>query len=128
MGKNHSNHHRNCSCCCSKPKQIVYPTKEKVICNQSEEVVQHIHPTHTTIRNEHVILNEHVYPTTTSVENIVEEVDVKGTNTGNCTVAGVARPSTWNDDGYSTCYPKKQKQIKQSKKKRNKCCCRRSWI
>lgn len=65
-------------CHCHQPKQIVYPVREEVKNRYSEETVQHIHPSHTTIVNNHTIRNEHSYPHTTSYENRVNEVDVRG--------------------------------------------------
>lgn len=70
-------------CQCHQPvKEIVYPTKEDVVHKCTEETVKHIHPSHTTIVNHHLVKNEHLYPHTTSVENTFDEVDVMGTMTG----------------------------------------------
>src|SRR5690625_6142644 len=71
-------HHRpHCGCGCHKPvKQCVYPVKENVVHNCTEETVQHVHPSHTTVKNHHIIKNEHVYPHSTSVENSTECVDI----------------------------------------------------
>lgn len=62
----------NCGC------QIVHPVKENVVHCCSEETVQHVHPSHTTVVNHHLIKNEHVYPHSTSFENTVNEIDVFG--------------------------------------------------
>lgn len=68
---------------CQQPaNEIVYPVKENVVNCCTEETVKHIHPSHTTIRNHHLIRNEHFFPHTTSTENFVNEVDVQGTSTG----------------------------------------------
>lgn len=82
-------HHNHCrprcrpNCGCQKPaNEIVYPVKEEVINCCTEETVKHIHPSHTTVKNQHLIKNEHFYPHTTSAENFVNEVDVQGTSTG----------------------------------------------
>ncbi|TXL64528.1 spore coat protein [Cerasibacillus terrae] len=68
-------HHRPPRC---GPKQIVYPTKCNTVhhCTQSE--VQHIHPSHTTVMNHHLVKNTHLYPHSTSYENTVNSVDVYG--------------------------------------------------
>src|SRR5690625_4867126 len=78
---------RHCGCMkpchCQKPaKEIVYPVKENVIHKCTEETVKHIHPSHTTIVNQHLVKNEHLFPHTTSVENTYDEVDVMGAQTG----------------------------------------------
>ncbi|SES65325.1 spore coat protein D [Oceanobacillus limi] len=61
-----------------KPKQVVHPTKCNVVNTCSEETIQHIHPSHTTVMNHHLIKNEHVYPHSTSYGNTVNSVDVFG--------------------------------------------------
>lgn len=68
---------RRCHCGCP-PKQIVHPVQSNVVHCCSEETVKHIHPSHTTVVNHHLIKNEHVYPHSTSFENTVNEVDVFG--------------------------------------------------
>lgn len=78
---------RHCGCIkpchCQKPaKEIVYPVKENVIHKCTEETVKHIHPSHTTVVNHHLVKNEHLFPHTTSVENTYDEVDVMGAQTG----------------------------------------------
>lgn len=67
-------------CDCKRPREIVYPTKNDVKNCYTEETVKHIHPSHTTIVNNHTIKNEHLFPHTTSCENRVREIDVRGTN------------------------------------------------
>ncbi|HLR16145.1 MAG TPA: CotD family spore coat protein, partial [Bacillota bacterium] len=62
--------------------EIVYPVKENVVNCCTEETVKHIHPSHTTVKNHHLIKNEHYYPHTTSTENFENEVDVQGASTG----------------------------------------------
>src|SRR5699024_4944539 len=76
---------RGKSCGCnnqvSPTRDIVYPTKEKVVKTYSDETVRHIHPTHTTVVNCHTVKNEHLYPQTTSYENVTNEVNVGPNNT-----------------------------------------------
>ncbi|SHG92760.1 spore coat protein [Ornithinibacillus halophilus] len=67
-------HRRPCGC----PKKVVYPTKQNVVHNCSQENVEHVHPSHTTVMNHHLIKNTHVFPHSTSVENTVNSVDVYG--------------------------------------------------
>ncbi|WP_010095529.1 spore coat protein [Ornithinibacillus scapharcae] len=67
-------HRPGCGC----PKCIVYPTKHNVVHHCTEETVQHVHPSHTTIMNHHLIQNQHVFPHSTSVQNTVNSVDVYG--------------------------------------------------
>ncbi|MCJ0932429.1 spore coat protein [Virgibacillus halodenitrificans] len=69
-------HHNRPHCGC--PKQIVYPTKHNCVNNFSESQVDHIHPSHTTIMNHHLIKNKHMYPHSTSVQNTTNSVDVYG--------------------------------------------------
>jgi spore coat protein D len=57
---------------CGCKKCIVYPTKCNVVQNCSEEFVEHIHPSHTTVMNHHHIHNQHVFPHSTSVVNTVD--------------------------------------------------------
>src|SRR5690625_1812643 len=63
----------NCGC-----KEIVYPVKQNVVHTCSEETVKHIHPSHTTVVNHHLVKNEHIYPHSTSFENTFNEVNVFG--------------------------------------------------
>ncbi len=65
----------NCGC---PTNQVVHPTQENVVHQCSEETVQHIHPSHTTVVNHHLIKNQHVYPHSTSVQNTVNSVDEFG--------------------------------------------------
>lgn len=61
--------------------KCVYPVKQNVVHCCTEETVQHVHPSHTTVKKHHIVKNEHVYPHTTSVENSVDYVNInKGTN------------------------------------------------
>lgn len=70
-------------CSCQQPvKEIVHPTKENVVHKCTEETVKHIHPSHTTIVNHHLVKNEHLFPHTTSVVNTFDEVNVMGASTG----------------------------------------------
>lgn len=69
--------HRRPHCGC-RPKQVVHPVKENVVHCCSEEVVNHIHPSHTTVMNHHLVKNVHEFPHSTSVANTFNEVDVLG--------------------------------------------------
>lgn len=69
-------HHTNNNC--NRPKQIVYPVKENVVHCCSEETIKHVHPSHTTVVNHHLVKNKHVFPNTTSEEDTVQSVDVAG--------------------------------------------------
>lgn len=78
---------RRCGCmmpcnCQQAVKEIVYPVKEDVVHKCSEETVKHIHPTHTTVVNHHLVKNEHLFPHTSSVVNTFDEMDVMGASTG----------------------------------------------
>ncbi|WP_102027235.1 CotD family spore coat protein [Salirhabdus sp. Marseille-P4669] len=67
-------HHK---CCRPRPtalspaETVVHPTKHCVKNNFIPHEVNHIHPTHTTIQNHHVVKNNHFYPHTQSVVNSV---------------------------------------------------------
>lgn len=79
----HNRRHCRPQCGCQKPaREIMHPVKENVVNCCSEETIRHVHPSHTTVVNNHLIRNEHVYPHTTSYEDRVREVDVQGTSTG----------------------------------------------
>lgn len=72
-------HGPRCGCGCQKgPKQIIHPVKENVVHNCTEETIEHIYPSHTTVMNHHVINNKHMYPHSTSVENTCNSVDKYG--------------------------------------------------
>lgn len=64
--------------CVSPVSTVVHPVKENCIDCCSEEVVKHIHPSHTTVMNHHLVKNVHVFPHSTSVGNTFNEVDVYG--------------------------------------------------
>lgn len=66
---------RRGNCC---PKEIVHPVKQNVVNCCTEETVNHIHPSHTTVVNHHLIKNNHIFPHSTSVQNQVNSVDVYG--------------------------------------------------
>ncbi|SHH50905.1 CotD family spore coat protein [Virgibacillus chiguensis] len=68
------NHHGKCC----PPKQVVHPTKYDCVKQCSENVVEHIHPSHTTVQNHHTTINKHVFPHSTSVQNTNSCVDVYG--------------------------------------------------
>lgn len=85
MGYNHRRCRPRCrpNCGCQGAgNEIVYPVKENVVNCCTEETVKHIHPSHTTVKNHHLIKNEHYYPHTTSTENFENEVEVQGASTG----------------------------------------------
>ncbi|MFP7477400.1 CotD family spore coat protein [Terribacillus saccharophilus] len=50
-------------------KTIVDPVINNVQHTYSEEVIEHIHPVHTTVVNHHKVKNVHMYPHTTSYAN-----------------------------------------------------------
>lgn len=50
-------------------KTIVDPVINNVQHTYSEEVIEHIHPVHTTVVNHHKVKNVHMYPHTTSFAN-----------------------------------------------------------
>lgn len=64
------------NCGCQKP--IVYPVQENVVHCCTEETVQHVHPSHTTVMNHHLVKNEHFFPHTTSTDNTFQSVNVNG--------------------------------------------------
>ncbi|WP_188456335.1 spore coat protein [Virgibacillus oceani] len=67
-------HGRNCGC----PRRIVHPVRQNVVDCCTEDVVEHVHPSHTTVRNHHLTRNRHVYPHSTSVQNTFNSVDEFG--------------------------------------------------
>ncbi|MRG88288.1 spore coat protein CotD [Salinibacillus xinjiangensis] len=60
----------------SPAQNVVYPTKHCVKNNYIPHEVNHIHPTHTTIQNHHMVKNKHFYPHTQSVVNTVNQQNV----------------------------------------------------
>ncbi|HLR71352.1 MAG TPA: spore coat protein [Pseudogracilibacillus sp.] len=70
-------HGPRCGCpvCVNK---VVHPVKENVVHNCTEEVVEHVHPSHTTVMNHHLVKNKHVFPHSTSVANTYNSVDEYG--------------------------------------------------
>ncbi|MBM7675228.1 CotD family spore coat protein [Gracilibacillus alcaliphilus] len=55
---------------CRIPEQtVVHPTKCNVVHTCSENVVNHIHPTHTTVVNHH-LPNQHYFPRSTSANQV----------------------------------------------------------
>lgn len=69
-------HGRHCGC--PKCNTIVYPTKHDCVNQYSESTVNHVHPSHTTIMNHHLVKNKHFYPHSTSVQNTVNSVNEFG--------------------------------------------------
>ncbi|WP_100011250.1 CotD family spore coat protein [Lentibacillus sediminis] len=75
MNRHHGHHHGpHCGC----PKQIVHPTKHNCVNQYSESVVEHVHPSHTTVMNHHLVKNKHYYPHSTSVQNTSNSVNEFG--------------------------------------------------
>ncbi|AXI08548.1 spore coat protein [Oceanobacillus sp. 143] len=70
-------HGRHCRCHTCR-KTIVHPTKFNCVNQFSESEVDHVHPSHTTIMNHHLVKNNHVFPHSTSVQNTVNSVDQYG--------------------------------------------------
>lgn len=65
---------RHCKC----PKRIIHPTKHNCVHHCTQSVVEHVHPSHTTHMNHHLVKHRHVYPHSTSVANTVRHVNVYG--------------------------------------------------
>ncbi|MDL4840844.1 CotD family spore coat protein [Aquibacillus rhizosphaerae] len=84
-------HHKpfgmNCGC---PPETLVYPTKYNQVDTCSENTVNHVHPSHTTVVNHHLTKNKHVYPHSTSYATDVNSVDVYG---GSYQVPAPPRPN-----------------------------------
>lgn len=69
-------HHHGPQCGCPVcTKKVVHPVKENVVNKYTEEVVKHVHPSHTTVCNHHLIKNKHYFPHSTSVANTCKSVD-----------------------------------------------------
>ncbi|MBP1970552.1 hypothetical protein J2Z83_002673 [Virgibacillus natechei] len=64
-------HGPHCGC----PQTVVHPTKHNCVNKYSESVVKHVHPSHTTVMNHHLVKNQHVFPHSTSVQNTTNCVD-----------------------------------------------------
>lgn len=71
-------HHHGRNCGCQSCQTIVHPTKHNCVNQCSESTVNHVHPSHTTIMNHHVVKNKHFYPHSTSVQNTTNSVDQYG--------------------------------------------------
>ena len=103
-------------CQCHKPghsmtkpaEEIIYPVKNNVVHKCTEETVKHIHPSHTTVMNHHLVKNEHFYPHTTSVKNTYDAVDIYGNGgpMGPSQVAGSTAPGGWGFGGSGQQYGK----------------------
>ncbi|MEW9675717.1 CotD family spore coat protein [Lentibacillus sp. L22] len=65
----------NCGC---PPRRVVHPTKCNRIDCCTENVIEHIHPSHTTVVNHHLERHRHVFPHSTSHENTMNCVDEFG--------------------------------------------------
>lgn len=70
-------HGSNCGCGCQQ-SPVIHPTKYDCVHKCTESVVEHIHPSHTTVMNHHLVKNKHVFPHSTSVKNTCDSVDVYG--------------------------------------------------
>jgi spore coat protein D len=70
--------HHGPHCGCHQCKTIVYPTKHNCVNKYSESTVNHVHPSHTTIMDHHVVKNNHIFPHSTSVQNTWNSVDQYG--------------------------------------------------
>jgi len=77
--------------CAGPVKEIVYPVKHNVVDCYSNETVKHVHPSHTTFVNHHLVRNEHIYPHSTSVKNTRRSVNVFGPRFG-CQGCGAVKP------------------------------------
>ncbi|WP_018933749.1 CotD family spore coat protein [Gracilibacillus lacisalsi] len=71
-------HRRPFGCGMPPAPTVVYPTKTNEVHTCSESEVKHIHPSHTTCVNHHLVKNTHYYPHTTSYQNTVDQVNVYG--------------------------------------------------
>lgn len=82
---------------CGCPKRIVYPVKHNCVHHCTESEVEHIHPSHTTVMNHHLVKNKHVFPHSTSVENTCSSVDVFGGrfHTSRPPMGGMMGPGTY---------------------------------
>lgn len=63
---------------CGPTQTIVCPTKCNEVNTASQSNVQYIHPSHTVVKNHHLVKNTHVYPHSTSWQNTVNSVNVYG--------------------------------------------------
>jgi spore coat protein D len=80
-------------------QNIVYPTKHCVKNNFIPHQVNHIHPTHTTIHNHHMVKHNHFYPHTQSV---VDSVSNQHVNMGPGSPQMVS-PASMNPMGNKWC-------------------------
>lgn len=71
-------HHHGPRCGCHTCKTIMYPTKYNCVNQYSESTVNHVHPSHTTVMNHHMVKNNHLYPHSTSVQNTTNSVNQYG--------------------------------------------------
>lgn len=88
-------HGPHCGC----PKCIVHPVKHNTVHTCSESEVLHVHPSHTTVVNHHLVKNQHIFPHSTSFQNVTNSVDqfgpsfeVPGPGFGPGQVAGAMQP------------------------------------
>lgn len=70
----HRHHGPQCGC----HERIVYPVSEEVVNHCCENVVEHIHPSHTTHVNHHLTRNIHYYPHSQSVVNTFDSTNEFG--------------------------------------------------
>lgn len=71
-------HRHGPHCGCQACKTIVYPTKHNCVNQFSESTVNHVHPSHTTVMNHHMVKNNHIFPHSTSVQNTSNSVNQYG--------------------------------------------------
>lgn len=71
-------HRHGPHCGCHACKTIVYPTKHNCVNKYSESTVNHVHPSHTTIMDHHLVKNNHFFPHSTSVQPTWNSVDQFG--------------------------------------------------
>ncbi|WP_249870662.1 spore coat protein [Oceanobacillus saliphilus] len=71
-------HHHGRHCGCHACKTIVHPTKHHCVQQYSESVVNHVHPSHTTVMKHHTVKNKHFYPHSTSVQQTMDSVHQHG--------------------------------------------------
>ncbi|MBR3121814.1 MULTISPECIES: spore coat protein [Oceanobacillus] len=69
-------HGRHCGC--NSCKTIVHPTKYNCVDTFSQSTVNHVHPSHTTVTNHHLVKNNHFFPHSTSFQNTTNSVDAYG--------------------------------------------------
>src|SRR5699024_9473405 len=69
-------------CHCGREKTIVHPTKKNVKNVYTEETINHVYPSHTTVVNNHLVRNVFSYTHSTSYETRVREIDERNNRVG----------------------------------------------